>query len=89
VDTPFELHIALRYLLAKRKQAWKKPTPRYTRGVLAKYAAHVTSASEGAVTDAEKKREEKSWMMMHSIFEFSPLLSFILFIYKKIILKLL
>jgi acetaldehyde dehydrogenase (acetylating) len=26
--------------------------PRYTRGVLAKYAAHVTSASLGAVTDA-------------------------------------
>ena len=41
--------------LAKRKQAWKKPTPRYTRGVLAKYAAHVTSASEGAVTDADLK----------------------------------
>jgi dihydroxy-acid dehydratase len=41
--------------LAKRKQAWKKPTPRYTRGVLAKYAAHVTSASEGAVTDAGLK----------------------------------
>jgi dihydroxy-acid dehydratase len=39
--------------LAKRKKAWKKPAPRYTRGVLAKYAAHVTSASLGAVTDAE------------------------------------
>ena len=39
--------------LKKRKKAWKKPTPRYTRGVLAKYAAHVTSASLGAVTDAE------------------------------------
>ena len=38
--------------LKKRKQAWKKPVPRYTRGVLAKYAAHVTSASLGAVTDA-------------------------------------
>ena len=41
--------------LKKRKQAWKKPAPRYTRGVLAKYAAHVTSASEGAVTDADLK----------------------------------
>jgi len=41
--------------LKKRKQAWKKPAPRYTRGVLAKYAAHVTSASLGAVTDAELK----------------------------------
>jgi len=41
--------------LAGRKKAWKKPAPRYTRGVLAKYAAHVTSASEGAVTDADLK----------------------------------
>jgi dihydroxy-acid dehydratase len=41
--------------LKKRKKSWKKPAPRYTRGVLAKYAAHVTSASEGAVTDAELK----------------------------------
>jgi dihydroxy-acid dehydratase len=39
--------------LQKRKKAWKKPAPRYARGVLAKYAAHVTSASLGAVTDAE------------------------------------
>ncbi len=37
--------------MKKRRKAWKKPTPRYTRGVLAKYAAHVTSASQGAVTD--------------------------------------
>ena len=29
--------------------------PRYTRGVLAKYAHLVTSASLGAVTDAEFK----------------------------------
>jgi len=36
-------------------KAWKKPAPRYTRGVLAKYAAHVTSASEGAVTDMDLK----------------------------------
>jgi dihydroxy-acid dehydratase len=41
--------------LKKRKQAWKKPAPRYTRGVLAKYAAHVTSASLGAVTDMDLK----------------------------------
>jgi dihydroxy-acid dehydratase len=39
--------------LKKRMKAWKKPAPRYTRGVLAKYAAHVTSASLGAVTDGE------------------------------------
>jgi len=41
--------------LKKRKKSWKKPAPRYTRGVLAKYAAHVTSASLGAVTDADLK----------------------------------
>ncbi len=35
----------------KRLQDWKQPEPRYTRGVLAKYASTVTSASEGAVTD--------------------------------------
>lgn len=37
--------------IARRLQEWRKPAPRYTRGVLAKYAAAVTSASEGAVTD--------------------------------------
>ena len=37
----------------KRAKAWKKPNPRYTRGVLAKYASTVSSASEGAVTDKE------------------------------------
>jgi dihydroxy-acid dehydratase len=41
--------------MAARRKAWKKPAPRYTRGVLAKYAAHVTSASEGAVTDKDLK----------------------------------
>jgi len=38
--------------LAKRRSAWKRPKPRYTRGVLAKYAKLVSSASTGAVTDA-------------------------------------
>ncbi len=37
--------------IAARMAAWKKPAPRYTRGVLAKYAKTVSSASEGAVTD--------------------------------------
>ena len=37
--------------IQQRLAAWKKPEPRYTRGVLAKYASQVTSASEGAVTD--------------------------------------
>jgi dihydroxy-acid dehydratase len=39
--------------LKKRRKAWKKPAPRYTRGVLAKYASAVTSASLGAVTDMD------------------------------------
>jgi dihydroxy-acid dehydratase len=37
--------------LARRRAAWKPPAPRYTRGVLAKYAALVSSSSLGAVTD--------------------------------------
>jgi dihydroxy-acid dehydratase len=36
--------------LARRKSAWRQPAPRYTRGVLAKFAQLATSASEGAVT---------------------------------------
>jgi dihydroxy-acid dehydratase len=37
--------------IAKRRAAWKPPEPKYTRGVLAKYAKLVSSASRGAVTD--------------------------------------
>jgi dihydroxy-acid dehydratase len=37
--------------IAARLAKWQKPAPRYTRGVLAKYAKTVSSASEGAVTD--------------------------------------
>jgi dihydroxy-acid dehydratase len=37
--------------IAARKAAWIQPAPRYTRGVLAKYAKLVATASEGAVTD--------------------------------------
>src|SRR5713226_3897454 len=35
--------------IARRRTAWKAPKPRYTRGVLAKYAAQVSSSSLGAV----------------------------------------
>jgi dihydroxy-acid dehydratase len=38
-------------VLAERKAAWKKPAPRYTRGVLAKFAKNASSASSGAVLD--------------------------------------
>ena len=37
--------------LKARRENWTQPAPRYTRGVLAKYAKLTTSASEGAVTD--------------------------------------
>ena len=37
--------------IARRLESWKQPVPRYTRGVLAKYAKLVNSASQGAVTD--------------------------------------
>jgi dihydroxy-acid dehydratase len=37
--------------LLRRRAAWTPPAPRYTRGVLAKYARLVSSASLGAVTD--------------------------------------
>ena len=33
-----------------RLSKWKPPVPRYTIGVMAKYARHVSSASEGAIT---------------------------------------
>jgi dihydroxy-acid dehydratase len=37
--------------LSRRRAEWKPPHPRYTRGVLAKYAKSVSSASRGAITD--------------------------------------
>ncbi len=36
--------------LKSRLSRWQPPKPRYTTGVMAKYARHVSSASEGAVT---------------------------------------
>ena len=37
--------------IAQRRAGWTPPPPRYTRGVLAKYAAQVSTSSLGAVTD--------------------------------------
>ncbi|TXD54938.1 dihydroxy-acid dehydratase [Ralstonia sp. TCR112] len=37
--------------LARRRAVWKQPAPRYTRGVLAKFAKLAATASKGAVTD--------------------------------------
>ena len=41
-------------VLARRRARWRSPAPRYTGGVLAKYAALVSSASEGAVTTGRR-----------------------------------
>ncbi|WP_077035705.1 dihydroxy-acid dehydratase [Pelomonas sp. KK5] len=37
--------------LVRRRAAWTQPAPRYTRGVLAKFARNAASASKGAVLD--------------------------------------
>ena len=37
--------------LAQRKGQWTTPEPRYKKGVMAKYARGVSSASEGAITN--------------------------------------
>jgi dihydroxy-acid dehydratase len=38
--------------IARRRAAWRQPAPRYTRGVLAKFAKNASSASSGAVLDS-------------------------------------
>jgi len=45
-----QLNISGKELAARRKK-WKQPEARYTKGVLAKYTALVSTASRGAVTD--------------------------------------
>jgi dihydroxy-acid dehydratase len=44
IDVDFDLEAR------KRQSGWKPPAPRYRTGVMAKYAAAVSSAAEGAVT---------------------------------------
>jgi dihydroxy-acid dehydratase len=39
--------------LARRRARWSPPAPRYTHGVMAKYMRLVSTASKGAITDAE------------------------------------
>ena len=43
-------------VLAERRARWTAPAPRYTTGVMAKYAALVSSAAEGAVTSGAALR---------------------------------
>jgi dihydroxy-acid dehydratase len=40
-------------VLKQRRAAWTAPKPRYTRGVLAKFAKNASSASTGAVLDGD------------------------------------
>lgn len=49
-NNELKLHIN-EHEMARRSERWQQPAPRYTRGVLAKYAKLVNSASQGAVTD--------------------------------------
>jgi dihydroxy-acid dehydratase len=44
-------------VLAARRARWSAPAPRYKSGVMAKYAALVSSASLGAVTTGERLAE--------------------------------
>ena len=46
-----QLNVSAKELAARRKK-WKPPKPRYTAGLLAKYMKLVSTASQGAVTDA-------------------------------------
>jgi dihydroxy-acid dehydratase len=41
--------------LAERRSRWTAPSPHYETGVMAKYAALVSSASKGAVTDPRRR----------------------------------
>jgi len=50
-----DLHVAGE-VLAARRAAWTPPAPRYPGGVFAKYAALVSSASDGAITTGARMR---------------------------------
>jgi len=47
-----QLNVSARELAARRKK-WRAPKPRYTRGLLGKYTRLVSTASKGAITDAD------------------------------------
>ncbi|MBM4408454.1 MAG: hypothetical protein FJ038_07635, partial [Chloroflexi bacterium] len=44
--------------IARRFEGWAPPPPRYPGGVMAKYAAQVSSASQGAVTTGRRLAEQ-------------------------------
>ena len=45
-------------VIAQRRARWTPPAPRYKGGVMAKYAAQVSSASRGAVTTGDRMAEQ-------------------------------
>jgi dihydroxy-acid dehydratase len=45
-------------VIAERRARWTPPAPRYKGGVMAKYAAQVSSASRGAVTTGDRMAEQ-------------------------------
>ncbi|MGC4068686.1 MAG: dihydroxy-acid dehydratase [Polyangiaceae bacterium] len=49
-----ELHVS-EAELSQRRSVWRRPAPRYTRGVLAKFARNTSNASTGAVLDRFKE----------------------------------
>ncbi|MEO5734348.1 MAG: dihydroxy-acid dehydratase [Rubrivivax sp.] len=55
IDAPqLKLHLDVDEAeIGRRRAAWKQPAPRYTRGVLAKFARNAASASVGAVLDGD------------------------------------
>ena len=40
-------------VIAERRKSWVKPTAKYTKGILGKYARLVSSSSKGAITDQD------------------------------------
>ena len=60
-------------VLARRRASWQPPAPRYPGGVLAKYAALVSSASEGAVTTGRRMTAARAASSVEVVPEPSPI----------------
>ncbi len=55
-----QVHLSIDELKERRKD-WKPKAPKYTRGVMAKYASLVGSAERGAVTDSREQSNPKNF----------------------------
>jgi len=60
-------------VLAERRARWQPPEPRYAGGVMAKYAALVSSASEGAVTTGRRLAARQRPDAESVVTEWSPI----------------